>query len=842
MGKTKAEQTPAQKEKIAFVMGEFTDGELKTSHGKTVTERDQAIAIALSEAGVEKKSDGGEVKKRGVKGDLSKLYYFQDAHRGAEFYSLQDETDDFYKEEIVKSDRWYVLMLKNQKGNGLTANEYKEFKSLSLSLLRSDEYTKGGSMSDGGEIKDFVNEIVENQIERTTIRIKDESKFQIFLADIQPYIDKKIVRVKRNPIDKNEVWISLSKNGRKGSSLSDGGRTFDEAWGNFKRDTGEAFSGKVYIDYRNKDKNYINDRKYFKTYEEAEKWAKKEFEKFHPDMINYTYAEGGEIEDLELKRLKLLNKAFKMMPNSPKQLKVREEIADLDKKISQLKEGKTYAKGGEIEKLIKDGNVIFSKTKKEHSDIYGIDSDNPLFIQHLCIDTNKREKGLGKKVIDHIEDYAIRNNHDLIFGHITPKSKYGKKDICDAEKVKSWMVDKGYNIAPDTNDFYKKLSYADGGLLNKSEESDFNEWIEDGNAFEQSDNVWVEQTTQYGKKFTLNELKKFFKKEFRSDAYAEGGDIIVYGTKEKVKEMYRDYKNNFLSVEKFAEHYGMSNEKAKRLIEIGRSHAEKDGYYVDGGDIDYTEAYKGIKIEKTPQKHIGKKWSDVFPDLRNSPPSSYRRKVTTYYGAKKRLKQNNYGRIHEKTKDQTKVTHLGKLLPKYEYLASFWLDAGKNILKIEKAERYDKGGDVSQPQNLADEVRAQKAALNDMMSEAKRDGNRLRVYEIGEEMECLQDIETDYYEQGGATCKANDLKVVFDTKRDFPTITFFEKNGKSDILVGSAQSDVYFDDRNVLNLHRFEIVPQFNNAETCSRVISLIKEQLKEKTGKTKVLINKSIH
>tara|TARA_B110000503_G_scaffold137614_1_gene222155 strand:+ start:2104 stop:5778 length:3675 start_codon:yes stop_codon:yes gene_type:complete len=65
--------------------------------------------------------------------------------------------------------------------------------------------------------------------------------------------------------------------------------------------------------------------------------------------------------------------------------------------------------------------------------------------------------------------------------------------------------------------------YEGGGLLDKSEESDFNEWIEDGNAFEQSDNVWVEQTTQYRKKFTLNELKKFFKKEFRSDTYAEGG-------------------------------------------------------------------------------------------------------------------------------------------------------------------------------------------------------------------------------------------------------------------------------------------------------------------------------
>ena len=43
-----------------------------------------------------------------------------------------------------------------------------------------------------------------------------------------------------------------------------------------------------------------------------------------------TFKGGKEIEDLKLKKLKLLNKAFKMIPNSPKQLKIREEIADLD--------------------------------------------------------------------------------------------------------------------------------------------------------------------------------------------------------------------------------------------------------------------------------------------------------------------------------------------------------------------------------------------------------------------------------------------------------------------------------------------------------------------------------
>lgn len=60
----------------------------------------------------------------------------------------------------------------------------------------------------------------------------------------------------------------------------------------------------AYVDFMNKDKGFKVERKYFKTYEDAEKWARNEFEKFSPDMIGYTeyerpltnYAKGGTIE------------------------------------------------------------------------------------------------------------------------------------------------------------------------------------------------------------------------------------------------------------------------------------------------------------------------------------------------------------------------------------------------------------------------------------------------------------------------------------------------------------------------------------------------------------------
>lgn len=43
------------KKKVGIVLGEFKKGTLKSSSGKKVTSRDQALAIALSEAGLSKR-------------------------------------------------------------------------------------------------------------------------------------------------------------------------------------------------------------------------------------------------------------------------------------------------------------------------------------------------------------------------------------------------------------------------------------------------------------------------------------------------------------------------------------------------------------------------------------------------------------------------------------------------------------------------------------------------------------------------------------------------------------------------------------------------------------------
>ena len=61
-GKTSeaAKQTKRQRRKVARVMGEFSAGELPSGskQGPKVTNRKQAAAIAMSEAGVAKKKTG----------------------------------------------------------------------------------------------------------------------------------------------------------------------------------------------------------------------------------------------------------------------------------------------------------------------------------------------------------------------------------------------------------------------------------------------------------------------------------------------------------------------------------------------------------------------------------------------------------------------------------------------------------------------------------------------------------------------------------------------------------------------------------------------------------------
>ena len=75
-------ETGRQKKKIEKVLHEFKKGELKQKSGRRVTDHKQAVAIALSEAGVSRQRKPGgtsangqrksDTKRRGQQADTSK--------------------------------------------------------------------------------------------------------------------------------------------------------------------------------------------------------------------------------------------------------------------------------------------------------------------------------------------------------------------------------------------------------------------------------------------------------------------------------------------------------------------------------------------------------------------------------------------------------------------------------------------------------------------------------------------------------------------------------------------------------------------------------------------------
>ena len=103
----------------------------------------------------------------------------------------------------------------------------------------------------------------------------------------------------------------------------------------------------------------------------------------------------------------------------------------------------------------------------------------------------------------------------------------GKKmTICEiASKINS-ADGNGVQINCD-NVTGTKYKYAKGGnILSEDDEESFKEWIEDGNVIEFEKDVYSTQDAQYRNRLKgMDELRKYFRKEFLSDSYSQGGDI-----------------------------------------------------------------------------------------------------------------------------------------------------------------------------------------------------------------------------------------------------------------------------------------------------------------------------
>lgn len=111
----------------------------------------------------------------------------------------------------------------------------------------------------------------------------------------------------------------------------------------------------------------------------------------------------------------------------------------------------------------------------------------------------------------------------------------------------------------------------------------FNEWVADGNATKIDDNIWLEQTTQWTKQFSTDELQKFFKKEYLSDSENSDKNIkfIEYKNFEIMFEpVYNEYFVNdkqFDSLEEAKEYIDAGSPMSEKMINAYRHGAFKSG-------------------------------------------------------------------------------------------------------------------------------------------------------------------------------------------------------------------------------------------------------------------------
>lgn len=134
-------------------------------------------------------------------------------------------------------------------------------------------------------------------------------------------------------------------------------------------------------------------------------------------------------------------------------------------------------------------------------------------------------------------------------------------------------------------------------ILNAYETKIFNEWIADGNAVETEKGVWVEQTTQYRKKFTYEELQNFFKKEYLS--YNGGGSAKEISSKTKNKKE-KSFQLKAYNVGKIDYKINPTDEGLenifKNIISKETHQARLQGVNFDNNGATGTDAFKLVHI------------------------------------------------------------------------------------------------------------------------------------------------------------------------------------------------------------------------------------------------------
>ena len=162
----KGGETPAQQAKISQVMSEYKNRTLKTSYGETVTDDKQAIAIAVSEAGIKKYAKGGKLADNFIV--LESVGSIMDTNGFGTFYPMlkngQPDLDNGTKySELQGTD--FIDKLSSEDNNTISFYADRFIIRYQFFTYVSDYYGKYGIYKD-----DYEGGFTEDQIEEAVLK------------------------------------------------------------------------------------------------------------------------------------------------------------------------------------------------------------------------------------------------------------------------------------------------------------------------------------------------------------------------------------------------------------------------------------------------------------------------------------------------------------------------------------------------------------------------------------------------------------------------------------------------------------------------------------------------
>lgn len=145
---------------------------------------------------------------------------------------------------------------------------------------------------------------------------------------------------------------------------------------------------------------------------------------------------------------------------------------------------------------------------------------------------------------------------------------------------------------------------------------------------------------------------------------------------------------------------------------------------------------------------------------------------------------------------------------------------------------------------LVQEINSELSMLNELLDDAKEDSNKELISELEDRIEFLEELRDDAlpFENGGLLKDYKKIIVKFNDNYTPVRLDFYvSQNSKDLIRIGGATSSVYLDSSKVLNLQEINLDNEYNNPKDMELIISAIKKNLRKETGKTQLMIKKSI-